>query len=209
MFFVGEDGAPVVEHDEPSEPRPPLAERLGIAPTDPPIPDIDQTKANLVPGMRPGQGFDEPRRTGFHEEILVTLHADPVDSIQAALTSDALAAAAPRLRVDDDSLAARRNELRWTATLRTVLWRRRRAHLRVYGSPSANVTVLTLSPLRPRKVATRSFLRRGMRAMTDLRDDLDQKVKRTREAAPPPTRRVRAPVPIARSDGPRPSGSGE
>ena len=182
MFFVGDDGAPMAQYDHPEEPRPPLAERLGIAPTDPPIPDIDQTKSNLVPGMRPGQGVDKPRRTGFHEEILVTLHADPVDSIQTALTSDALSAAAPRLRVDGDSLAARRNELRWTASLRTVLWRRRRAHLRVYGSPSANVTVLTLSPLRPRKVATRTFLRRGMRAMTDLRDDLDQKVKRKAEA---------------------------
>ena len=76
MFFVGEDGSPLVEHEEPDRPRPTLAEWLGVVPTEPPIPDIDQTNSNLVPGMRPGQGVDAPRRTGFHEEILVTLHAE-------------------------------------------------------------------------------------------------------------------------------------
>jgi hypothetical protein len=101
-----------------------------------------------------------------------------VSSIQTALTSGALDVA-PCLQVDRDSLAARHNELRWDARLRTMPWRRRAAHLRVYGSPSANVTVLTLSPLRPRKVATRAFLRRGMRAMTALRDQLDRDVHRS------------------------------
>lgn len=176
MFFVGDDGEPVTELD--AGPRQSLAERLGIAPTGPPIPEIDHTTSNLMPGMRVGQGVDEPRRTGFHEEILVTLHADPVDSIQTALSADVLDSAAPRLEVDHDSLAARRNELRWTVRLRTGPGRRRSAHLRVYGSPSSNVTVLTLSPLRPRKVATRSFLRRGMRAMTVVRDELAAEVRR-------------------------------
>ena len=176
MFFVGEDGSPLVEHEEPDRPRPTLAEWLGVVPTEPPIPDIDQTNSNLVPGMRPGQGVDAPRRTGFHEEILVTLHADPVDSIQTALTSRALDAT-PRLHIDRTSLAARHNELRWEARLRTLPWRRRAAHLRVYGSPSANVTVLTLSPLRPRRVATRSFLRSGMKAMVELRDQLDRDIR--------------------------------
>lgn len=176
MFFVGDDdGEP---GDEEFVPRPKLADRLGIAPTEPPIPDIDQTTTNLVPGMRVGQTLDVPRRTGFHEEILVTLHADPIDSIQTALGSAALQSAAPRLQVDLGTLLARRNELRWTARLRTAPWHRRSAHLRIYGSPSANVTVLTLSPLRPHRVATRSFLRAGMRAMTVLRDHLDSEVHR-------------------------------
>ena len=41
---------------------------------------------------------------------------------------------------------------------------------------SGNVTVLTLSPDRPRRIAARGFLRVGLRTMTELRDRLAAEV---------------------------------
>ncbi len=172
VFVLGEDGEPDLGGPRP---LPSIRERLGLVPTVPPIADIDQTQPRLTPGARLGQAVDEPRRSGFPEEILVTLHADPVTTAERALAGTAFRSA-PRLRVDRSTLRVRRNDVLWRCTLRIGPLRRRPAMVRLYGSPSANVTVLTLSPERPRRVATRRFLRVGLRAMTELRDRLAAEV---------------------------------
>ncbi len=176
MFVLGDDGEPDLGAPPP---LPSLRERLGLVPTVPPVADIDQTQPRLTPGARLGQAVDEPRRSGFPEEILVTLHADPATTAERALAGTAFRSA-PRLLVDRSSLRVRRNDVLWRCTLRTGPWRRRPATVRLYGSPSANVTVLTLSPERPRRVATRGFLRVGLRVMTELRDRLAAEVAEAR-----------------------------
>jgi hypothetical protein len=172
VFVLGDDGEPDLGAPPP---LPSLRERLGLVPSLPPVADIEQTRPRLTPGARLGQAVDEPRRSGFPEEILVTLHADPVTTAERALAGTALRSAS-RLRIDRSTLRVRRNDVLWRCTLRTGPLRRRPAMVRLYGSPSANVTVLTLSPERPRRVATRGFLRAGLRAMTELRDRLADEV---------------------------------
>jgi hypothetical protein len=174
MFVLGADGEPVL--DPPDRPAPTLRERLGLMPTVPPIAEIEQTRPRLTPAGRVGHGLDEPRRSGFPEEILVTLHADPVAAARRALDGAVFERPPSRLQVDRGSLRARRNDLLWRCTLRTGRWRRRPAMIRLYGSPSSNVTVLTLSPDRPRRIAARGFLRVGLRTMTELRDRLAAEV---------------------------------
>ena len=169
MFFVGSDGEPA---DESFEPPRTVPDARQLDPKSLPIPSIDQAAVRLTPGARVGQPIDEPRRSGFPEEILVTLHSDPRQAAQVALEQGVLDGSPRQLLIDTASLRARRNELVWSATLRTWPWAGRPARLRLYGSPSANVTVLTLTPLHPHRVATRSFLRVGMRTMTELRDRL-------------------------------------
>lgn len=181
MFLIGSDDDRDDARDDDRRHRR-LAERLGIAPTLPPVPAIDQAALRLTPGARVVRGLDEPRRSGLPEEILVTLHADPGRAADVAVRGGLLARGTGRLQVEATSLSARHNELRWTATLQTTPWRRRPATLRLYGSPSHNVTILTLTPHRARRVATRSFLRIGMRSMTDLRDRLDEATASSDEA---------------------------
>lgn len=177
MFALGPDGEP----DPPDDPGPQvsLRERLGLVPKLPPVVDIDQTRPRLTPAGRLAQTLDEPRRNGFPEEILITLHADPVAIAQRAITGAAFEGTSRRLDVDRRTLRARRNDLLWHGTLRTGRWRRRPATVRLYGSPSANVTVLTLSPKRPRRVATRRFLRAGLRALSEVRDHLEAEIVET------------------------------
>ena len=55
-------------------------------------------------------------------------------------------------------------------------WQQRRVRLRLYASPSLNVTVLALSPTKARSAARRRFLRVGNRVMNELRDRLDAAV---------------------------------
>jgi hypothetical protein len=120
-----------------------------------------------------GEEMQRNRRNGCAEEILVTMIAHPTVAGQSAVDSLALTASR-RLRIDPATLTTNGSQLAWSASLRTLLWRRRDATLRLYGSPSSNVTILTLTPKRPHKNATRSFIRAGLRTMTDLRDRLDR-----------------------------------
>ena len=55
-------------------------------------------------------------------------------------------------------------------------WQHRPVRLRLYASPSLNVTVLALSPAKARPAARRRFLRVGNRVMNELRDRVDAAV---------------------------------
>lgn len=135
------------------------------------------------PVSRPVQGTGRPGRHGYRDEIVVTLRSRPIDAVGEALRPDLFDPPVRWLRVEPGSLRTSRYELSWGAALTVWPWQTRPARLRLFASPSLNVTVLSLFPLHPRRVATRRFLRRGLLVMNDLRDRIDERV-----ASAPPRR---------------------
>jgi hypothetical protein len=135
------------------------------------------------PDSRQVQGTGRPGRPGFRDEILVTLRSNPVLAVTEAVGCDLFVPPIARLTVDGTSLEVDRYELSWQAVLRVFPWQKRSVRLRLYASPSLNVSVLSLIPPQQRSAAKSSFLRVGLKAMTQLRDQLDERVDRTAAAA--------------------------
>jgi hypothetical protein len=79
-----------------------------------------------------------------------------------------------------------RYELSWQAVLRVSPWQKRSVRLRLYASPSLNVSVLSLVPPQQRSAAKSSFLRVGLKVMNQLRDRLDERVDRASAATREP-----------------------
>lgn len=128
-------------------------------------------------GQAAGNGETLPRTRATSEEILVTVLAHPTLAAECA-ASGVVLDATPRLTVDPHSLRSERRDLVWDARIRPLL-RARDAKLRLYGSASANVTILTLTPTQPRRIASRWFIRAGVKAMTTVRDRLDGELRRS------------------------------
>lgn len=119
-------------------------------------------------GSRSGGGIDQARTAGCREEIQVAVLAHPV--IAAELIADlALLDEVQHVTIDESSRESIRKQITWQASVRTAPWSTRRARLRLYGSPSSNVTVLTLTPIRSRRRGARRFLRVGLDSMFTLR----------------------------------------
>lgn len=168
------DGSPVVE-------KRPTVRRSLISVFGEPIGSVsfDGAGGELVRRHRQnGQApLDQGRAAGCREEIQITLLGHPVDIAERVVSESrleelqrlGLSASSPRGR----NLGTKHREIAWDAVVRTIPWRRRRATLRLFGSPSSNVTVLTLTPRRQHRLGVRSFLGVGMRALEHLRDDLE------------------------------------
>ncbi|MGI9643705.1 MAG: hypothetical protein ACR2O6_00165 [Ilumatobacteraceae bacterium] len=175
MFFLGPDGEPV-EPEAPGSQRT-LSEiyRSWRASLD------DEREHGEFHRRRPPdrkvQGIGRPGRTGYRDEIVVTLRADPMQAVTEAVGGDLFDPPITRLEIDPGSLQSSRYELSWRATIR-VGTRRRAARVRLYASPSLNVSVLSLLPARPRSIARTGFLRVGLRVMNQLRDRIDERVLR-------------------------------
>lgn len=118
-------------------------------------------------------GFEPVRRTGHPEEILVTLRSRPTVAREIAAAVPVFESGLRRLRVDPATIRRGQRELSWDAVLRAPLWRRRRATLKLFASPSSNVSVLTLTPKRPRRAARSGFIRAGVRALHDICERID------------------------------------
>lgn len=124
-------------------------------------------------GGRSGPGIDQARTAGCREEIQVALLAHPV--VAAELIEDLkLLADVSGLQVDTSSRESVRKQITWSASVRTTPWSRRRSRLRLYGSPSSNVTVLTLTPIRSRRWGARLFLRVGLASMFTVRKRVER-----------------------------------
>lgn len=131
-----------------------------------PVPTAD-------PALLPRQGTgtwpngERAVRLGNAEEILITLPTNPFAAMDAARSGEVFAPSIPGLRVDP---ATRRDgdfEVSWKGALRApVRWRN--VSLRLYASPSLNVTVMTIVPDKARKISSRSFVRVGLRAARQL-----------------------------------------
>ena len=113
----------------------------------------------------------------------MTLRSNPVLAVTEAVGGDLFVPPIGRLTVDGPSLEVDRYELSWQAVLRVFPWQKRSVRLRLHASPSLNVSVLSLIPPQQRSAAKSSFLRVGLKAMTQLRDQLDERVDRTAAAA--------------------------
>ena len=171
MFFLGPDGA--------------LLDDAGDAPARRTLADVrrawraalesespDPTGRNRLE-PRPVQGSGRPSAHGHRDEIVMTAHARPDLAVAAAVRDGFFTPAFDRLQVDASSVRSRRYELAWDARIAVWAWQRRPVRLRLYASPSHNVTVLALSPVKTRRSARRRFLRIGNRVLAAVRDRLD------------------------------------
>jgi hypothetical protein len=149
----------------------------GLGPEDEPRPDIGATVAagirqlgrtTAAPGHRAGGTSDRVTRQGCDEEVVTPVHVSP--DVAAVTMADRrfFSHSQSGLRVDTTSLKVDRYGLRWRATLRTGQIATRSANLRLYSSPSRNITVLELIPDARRLIRTRSFVRRGVPAVAEL-----------------------------------------
>lgn len=123
------------------------------------------------------------RQRGTSDDVLVTLLAHPAMAAERAVTGSAFVASR-RLRVDLDARRSERRDVVFDASLRTFLWLRRPARLRLYGSASMNVTVLTLTPRVARRRPSRWFVRSGNRAMERIVGQLAAEVEPLRWQPP-------------------------
>lgn len=123
------------------------------------------------------------RQRGASDDVLVTLLAHPANAAEQAVHGHSLRAVR-RLRVDVDARRSERRDLVFDASLRTVLWFRRPARLRLYGSASRNVTILTLAPAQARRRPSRWFVRAGTRAMERIVERLAADVEPLRWQPP-------------------------
>jgi hypothetical protein len=124
-------------------------------------------------GARSSAAIEQARTAGCREEIQVAVLAHPVVAAES-LDDLMLFRSVTAVEVDETSRASSRKQITWDATVRTTPWTRRRARLRLYGSPSSNVTVLTLTPVRSRRRGARRFLRAGLGSLFEWRDRIEQ-----------------------------------
>ncbi len=175
MFFLGPDGEFLAD-DPHAAPRHTLADvrRAWHAALESEAAHDPFARNRL--GPRPVQGTGRPSRSGFLDEIVVTASASPERAVTTAVLPVLFSPPVSRLLVDESSITSRRYELAWDARLALWPWQHRPVRLRLYASPSLNVTVLALSPAKARPAARRRFLRVGNRVMNELRDRVDAAV---------------------------------
>lgn len=118
---------------------------------------------------RPGPSMLQSDRKGAGDDIIHAVRADPAVAISAMLAGGPLRPPIGGLRVAPASLVADHRGLTWLAWVRPRgSARRRRVRLRVYPSPSTNVTFIELIPDRPRRRRSAAFIRTGARIAESL-----------------------------------------
>ncbi len=136
----------------------------------------------LAAAHRPGPAIRASHRKGAGDTVIHAVLADPEIALSALLDGAALAPPIGRLRLDADSRVVDHRGITWRATVRlSATPMRRRARLRIYPSPSTNVTFMELLPERPRRRASDRFVRSGVRIVETLGN-------RLLSIAGPPTR---------------------
>ncbi len=123
-----------------------------------------QAKADraMAAANRPGPSLLQSDRKGAGDDVIHAVLADPVVAITAMLDGQALAPPLAGLGVDLKSRVADHRGVTWDASVRPAFAvRRRPVRLRVYPSPSTNITFIELIPDRPRSTGRSGFVRRG------------------------------------------------
>jgi hypothetical protein len=171
VFVPGPDGEPLVfaPPPTPGEALQHMADQLGDR--------LEKVKdLHATPGQRLGTTGDRPERRGAREEVVTPLLIDPAASSRTAASPDFFDPPIDRIDIDTDSIRIDTQGLSWRCVVRTGLLSRRSCTLGLYPSPSANITVLELIPDRPRAVHSRAFVHRGVRALRDLGQRLDERM---------------------------------
>ncbi len=122
---------------------------------------------------RPGGYADRPTRRGGREDVIAPVPVLPGLASRTLHDGGVFVEPLPGLTVDVDSLEVDSQGSSWDVTVRCKRFgprrrRSRRATLRAYPSPSANLTVLELVPTRRRLVQTRAFVEAGVPAIATL-----------------------------------------
>jgi hypothetical protein len=121
------------------------------------------------PGPRIGGSADRSDREGGREDVVMPVPMKPYEAGSALATADFFARPLPHLVVDPVSLEVDHRGYTWRAEVRCRrLAPSRPATLRVYPSPSGNLTIVELVPTRPGRIPTSSFIRAGVEALTAL-----------------------------------------
>jgi hypothetical protein len=148
-----------------------------LAPND----DDERTVDAVDPVLLPRQGTgtwpngERAVRLGNAEEILITLPTNPFAAMDVARSGKPFAPAIPGLRVALDSRSDGDFEVSWNGALRAPI-RWRKVSLRLYASPSLNVTVMTIVPDKARKISSRSFVRVGLRVARQLAREIEAQI---------------------------------
>jgi len=132
------------------------------------------------PGLRPGGFEDRPKRHGGREDVVAPVHVLPGPASNALHGGEIFREPLPKLNIDVGSLEVDSRGSSWKATVACGrLWtRQRKATLRAYPSPSANLTVLELIPTSPRQLYTRAFVKAGVPAIATLGHRLTRATRR-------------------------------
>jgi hypothetical protein len=125
-------------------------------------------------GPRLGPDVDQTIRTGSSEEVVAPALIRPHVAMTALRRGEVFDDQVSGMRIQRDSLETNGASCTWRATLRTGLFRERKATLRVGPSPSGNMTVLQLVPRSPRRFRTRSFVEAGVPAIQELSEQLSR-----------------------------------
>lgn len=121
------------------------------------------------PGPRIGGTGDRADREGGREDVVMPVAMKPQLAGSVLAMADFFARPLPRLAVDPTSLEVDHRGYTWRAKVRCRRFvPSRPATLRVYPSPSGNLTILELVPMRPGRIPTSSFVTAGVTAVTAL-----------------------------------------
>ena len=144
--------------------------------------DDEHAAVSVDPALLPRQATgtwpngERAVRLGNAEEILITLPTNPFRAMDVARTGRPFAPLIPGLRIVFDSRSDGDFEVSWRGALRAPI-RWRSVSLRLYASPSLNVTVMTIVPDKARKISSRSFVRVGLRVARQLARQIEGQIE--------------------------------
>jgi hypothetical protein len=170
MFAIGPDGEPIGPEPTPEavavdvwEQMEPVAE-----------PSHEPRHFRAKAGSRLGTTGGRVARRRSPEDVVQPSSIRPHAAERAILDGSLFTEPLPRLDVDQRSLVINHFGATWKTTLRTGFLRRRHARLRIYPSPSQNLTVLALIPTRRRRSHGERFVRNGVSAIQTLSRRLER-----------------------------------
>ncbi len=125
-------------------------------------------EGTATPGRRLGSTPEPPSRSGTKEEVVAPVALRPCAAINALTDGQLFEPPLDNLTIAPETLESRGFSCSWRATVRTSTFRTRRATLRIGPSPSGNLTVLQLVPLRARRFRTSAFVEVGVSVIESL-----------------------------------------
>jgi len=164
MFAIGSDGEPIGPEAPPTAAASDVWEQMG------PVvePGHEPRHFRAKSGSRLGTDEGRVARRRSPEDVVQPSSIRPSAAERAILEGSLFTEPLPQLEVDQRSLVLDNFGATWKTTLHTGFLRRRHARLRIYPSPSRNLTVIALIPTRRRRTHGERFVRNGVSAIQTL-----------------------------------------